>query len=147
MPIRFPVERFVNDFIIGDRRLSERPDIRLSIDAEKETFEDFDLQTVVALALKLNEEDGLSIRLRSDRSISVQEYQQIQLLESLVAFCRSKNRRLSQAIGAILKEVRQSLALSQSEVAQLAGTTQIALSRWEGGSQRPGLASISTRPR
>ena len=73
----------------------------------------------------------------------------IQLLTALLTYVQMQLGRgigipsaFSRSLGTALAELRKELALSQTEVAQLAGTSRIAVSRWESGAQPPSIGLL-----
>src|ERR1051325_6646098 len=68
-----------------------------------------------------------------------------QVLATILGYVASKNSfpsKYSQRRGEALSEARRELHLSQDDVARLANTSRIALSRWEGGSQPPSIGPL-----
>jgi transcriptional regulator with XRE-family HTH domain len=138
MAIRFPIQQFVDDFIVGDRRLAERSDLKLCLEPGGE----FPHPITEILSLNLGKSRKLFVKLVSSKVISGQEHQQIKFLESLLILAGSKDRSLAVPIGEVLKEIRNSLTLSQEEVAAHTGTGRFTVWKWETGAQAPSISAM-----
>lgn len=138
MAIRFPIQQFVDDFIVGDRRLAERSDLKLCL----EPGGDFPHPITEILSLNVGKNRKLFIKVVSSKVISGQEHQQIKFLESLLILAESKERSLAVSIGEVLRETRTSLKLSQEEVATQTGTGRFTVWKWETGAQAPSISAM-----
>jgi len=138
MAIRFPIQQFVDDFIVGDRRLAERSDLKLRL----EPGGDYPHPITEILSLNVGENRKLFIKVVSSKVIGGRELQQIRFLESLLILAESKERSLAVPIGEVLKEIRNSLKLSQEEVATHIGTGRFTVWKWESGTQAPNLSAL-----
>ena len=138
MAIRFSIQQFVDDFIVGDRRLAERSDLKLCLEPGGE----FPHPITEILSLNLGKSRKLFIKLVSSKVISGLEHQQIKFLESLLILAGSKDRSLAVPIGEVLKEIRNSLKLSQEEVATQTGTGRFTVWKWETGAQAPSISAM-----
>jgi transcriptional regulator with XRE-family HTH domain len=138
MATRFPTQQFVDDFIVGDRRLAERSDLK----AYLEPGGDSPHPSREILSLNVGKNTTFFIKIVSSEVISQLELQQIKLLEALLIHAGSRDRSLAIQIGEVLRQVRQSLNLSQEELAVQAGTTRFGVWKWESGAQAPSIPAL-----
>lgn len=66
----------------------------------------------------------------------------VQYIEALPGPMKGKKSHLSEQIGSALRNVREELKLTQTQVASLSSTSRIALSRWEAGAQPPSVGPL-----
>jgi transcriptional regulator with XRE-family HTH domain len=135
---RFPAQQFVDDIIVGDRRLAERSDVK----AYLEPGGDSPHPIREILSLNVGKNTTLFIKIISSKALSQLELQQIKLLEALLIYAGSKDRSLAVQIGEVLRQVRHSLNLSQEELAVQAGTTRFGVWKWESGAQAPSIPTL-----
>lgn len=138
MAKQFSIQRFVDDFVLGDRRLADRSDLKFCMEPDGE----YPHPLTEILSLNVGRNRSLFIKVASSRVITGQEHQQIQFLRSLLIYCASKERSLAVQIGDVLREIRESLNLSQSHIAENIEASRITLSRWESGAQVPGMGAM-----
>jgi transcriptional regulator with XRE-family HTH domain len=149
MATKFPIDRFVNDLIVRDRRLAERSDLTLTLDWAGE----FDELPYRSLPQRENSTKSYGIRfeklgwghveIAANRKLDEHEQERVELVSAVLAYCLSKDRLLlAHHIGEILKQVRTSLKLTQADVAQQAGTSRFSLWNWEVGAQAPSVPTV-----
>jgi transcriptional regulator with XRE-family HTH domain len=92
--------------------------------------------------LNVGKNTTLFIKIISSEVISQLELQQIKLLEALLTHAGSRDRSLAIQIGEVLRQVRQSLNLSQEDLAVQAGTTRFGVWKWESGAQAPSIPAL-----
>jgi DNA-binding XRE family transcriptional regulator len=148
--------KLLDDFIFGDRRIADRADIELNIEwiaswkRERSKFEDaVQRMDDVAVPRKASihlfrtpaGEFGV-VELSALHELSGREGKLVPLLASLVAysqltFAEHRTSHLPGTIGTALKEVRESLGITQTDLAKELNTSRITVSRWESGAQSP----------
>ena len=158
MRANFDYKTLVADFVVGDRRLGDRTDIVVSVDArtyrnvdareyalsQRRLFEIPPQAPIAKSALALPTSRGTVVYdYSSPAPLSGNESERMFLLGLLIQFFESSGKdlrlyRTMPNIASRLKGCRQSLGVSQSELAAQVGTSRIALSMWELGAQAPG---------
>jgi transcriptional regulator with XRE-family HTH domain len=151
LPTKTLVSDLLHDFVLGDRRIAEREDVKVRLDwkeasrtwhlslwwgglvvpsAEAHTYSIFD-----------GPHDGL-LEITSSNTFTEREDRLLFMMAGIVGYAAAVptiRRRfgVGRAIGQAFKEIRESLGAPQSDIARLIGTTRIALSSWESGRQCP----------
>lgn len=139
MAPQLPIQDLIDDFVVGDRRLAERSDFKVSLDHKPKEYE------VPQLSIDSQYIGGLWINVVRDPRSSLNErgYQQLGLLDWLLTYRAGEDRPVFQdAIAPKLREVRLSLGLTQLDVAEYVEVTRIAVSRWEAARQVPSVKTI-----
>ena len=147
MATKFPLRQFVDDLLLRDRRLAERPDIELKLDWAGEFDELPPMYQKHGGAGSYGvrfEKQGLGyVELSANRQLDQDEYERVELIAAVLVYCLCRDRLLlAHHIGEILKEVRSSLKLSQEDVATHTGTSRFAVWKWEAGAQAPSISAM-----
>jgi transcriptional regulator with XRE-family HTH domain len=147
MATKFPIRRFVDDLLLSDRRLAERPDLELELDWAGE-FDELppmyrNSDGAGSYGIRL-EKQGLGyVEIAANRQLRQDEYERVELVAAVLVYCLCKDRLLlAHHIGEILKEVRCSLKLSQEAVATHTGTGRFTVWKWETGAQAPSISAM-----
>ena len=146
--------KLVDDFLLGDRRMAERTDIRIRVDPYAEARAElrkahrlhsrFDFgrpRRPFTYLLETHPE----IEIIADYELSGREDRTFTILSPLIEYCEarpSERRTSSWRLGWALREVRESLSLSRESVASEVHASCVTVSRWESGGQSPGTDAL-----
>lgn len=145
---REPITRLLQDFVWNDRRLAERTDIRLTVnyrgELEKLPYE-WHVFSEGAKGLRIvtvTEQHVGDLEINVNRQLEEHEYERLRLFAGLVAVFTSRSHFIMRTqVGYALKQIRESLNLSQWDIAEQAQASRMAVTRWESGEQAPSLES------
>jgi len=144
---------FTEDFILGDRRLEERGDIAVTVN----WIDDWNgpridlLQGGIAFDSKRQRyvltfaSSGAvgTVEVSVKHPLSDRERKLLTILAPLAAYSYSKLKGrpvfgIPRKLGIALGEIRESLSISQRELARQIGANRLTFSTWEAGSHSPG---------
>jgi transcriptional regulator with XRE-family HTH domain len=154
MAARIDYRKLIDDFVLDDRRIADRTDVRVSFRIGSLDEINRQANTVVR-EWPVTFDGGRRIQsfLTSDGAASVEchitglftpdQEKMLTLLGELVRYFELTEQdrrayRISKHISPMLKEIRESLGASQAEIAVQLETTQITVSRWESADLPPG---------
>lgn len=159
MAVRIDYRKLVDDFVLDDRRLGDQSDIQVNIHVG--AVNEINRQAQIAVEQLgarsslggrkiisfLTSNGGACLEFSGSRPFTTNQETLISVLAGLVRYFESteRDRRLDgtlKKVALALKEIRESLGVSQTEVALAVDTTRIAVSRWESGAQSPGSAAM-----
>src|ERR1039457_4569872 len=131
MATKFPVRKFVDDLLLRDRRLAEKSDLTLTLDWAG-AFDELPNQMPKMAAgagsywVRLEKQGLGHVEVAANRQLDQDEYERVELIAAVLVYCLSKDRLIvARYIGATLKEARQSLNLSQEELAVQIGRAHV----------------------
>jgi transcriptional regulator with XRE-family HTH domain len=147
MPSRHPKfdeSRFAKDFVVGDRRLEERADIRPSIVVAPETR----IEWVPGWTQRPGggyvggyEFGGFMYRVEVGEELEGWDTRPLNLLVDLMRYghtpAADRSYPFLQRMGGELKRIREYQRLTQSQISEEAGVGRFTFSRWEAGGQSP----------
>jgi transcriptional regulator with XRE-family HTH domain len=159
MATRIDYRRLVDDFVLDDRRLGERSDIQVNVHVG--SLDEINRQAEIAaerwrskvslggrrMLSFVTSNGGACLEFCGSRPFTADQETLISVFGGLVRYFESteRDRRIDgtlKKVGRALKEIRESLGISQTEIALAVDTTRIAISRWESGAQSPGSAAM-----
>jgi len=118
--------RLRDDFVLGHCRIADRRDLKVEL-----------------------EPNGmLSVAFEGKPDLGPDERHLFLLLAAIVAhsqFTREERylfRRVTRSVGKAFQEIRESLRLSEDDIAEYLHTTRPILANWESGTDFPGLSSV-----
>src|SRR5437016_248343 len=118
MTTRFPIQQFVTDLVISDRRLSEHRDLKIDVGWQGR-LEEFPYPTMQkngggTYGLRFERLGHGSLEIITNHEINSVEHQRFELLALLLIYCKSRNRlSLIRPIGRVLKGIRESFGMAQ----------------------------------
>jgi transcriptional regulator with XRE-family HTH domain len=147
--LKFDESRFAKDFVVGDRRLEERADIKPSIIAAPETRVEWVpgwTQSPGRGYVGGYEFGGFMYRVEVSEEMEGRDTRPLNLLVDLMRYghtsAADRSYSFLQRIGSELKRIRESQRLTQSQIAEEAGVGRFTFSRWEAGGQSPSAGRL-----
>ena len=148
MAEKISVEKLAEDFIWGERRVADTTNVKFTVQCEGELDElpqkDSLTPGLLPNGLRINKDGYGYVQIAANRSLTPKELVHLELLAALAIYFRARSAarlNIVHHLGPILKEIRQSLKMSQQDVADNVQTSRIAVSRWESGAQAPGTGA------
>jgi DNA-binding XRE family transcriptional regulator len=157
MAARIDYRKLIDDFVLDDRRVGDRSDIHVSIHiGSLEAVNQEANAGVKAWGVSLGGRrmqsfltsgGAASLECHSGKPFTPDQERLLSLLGTLVRYFEltDQDRRVYRIFGEIsreLKEIRESLGVSQAEIANHIKTSRIAVSRWESAAQPPGNLAV-----